>query len=104
MTAAVEDMARIPDAQTIRRLRIERGWSEVDLAAKAKCSPQAIKDIEAGKYAPGGRMLGRLADAFELQYVDELYRRVPDEAGHVVSSTRPSSPRRARRGAGRRRA
>lgn len=103
MTAVIEDMARIPDSQKIRALRLARGWTEVDLAAKAKCSPQAIKDLEAEKYSPGGRMLGRLADAFELQYVDELYRRVPDEVASAGSSTRRSSPRRAKRGAGRRR-
>lgn len=102
MTAVLEDMTRIPDPAKIRALRLERRWTETDLASKAKCSVQAIRDIEAAKYAPGGRMLGRLADAFELEYVDELFRRVPDDAPPSASSIRRSSPPRAKRGRGRR--
>lgn len=101
MTAVLEEMARIPDAAKVRSLRVERRWTEVDLASRAKCSPQAIKDIEAEKYAPSGKLLGRLADAFDLEYVDDLYKRVPDEEPPVVSSTRRSSSRRARRAGGR---
>lgn len=102
MSAVLEEMTRIPDAAKIRALRLERGWSETDLASKAKCSVQAIRDIEGGAYMPSGRMLGRLADAFDLEYVDELFRRVPEDPVPSAPSTRRSSRPRAKRGGGRR--
>jgi putative transcriptional regulator len=54
----------------IRELRVERGWSQADLAEKLEVSRQSVNAIETGKYDPSlplafklSRLFGRRIDA-----------------------------------------
>lgn len=48
----------------IRELRIERGWSQQDLADAVGASRQTINAIEQEKYSPSLELAFRLARAF----------------------------------------
>jgi putative transcriptional regulator len=47
-------------------LRAERGWTQADLAARARVSRQTINAIEKGKYDPSLPLAFTLARIFEL--------------------------------------
>lgn len=77
MAAATETMPRHFSGKLVREARLAKGWSETKLAGEVDCTAQAIKDIEAGKYAPGGVLLARIADALGIASIDSLYERLP---------------------------
>ncbi|WP_158788234.1 helix-turn-helix transcriptional regulator [Granulicella sp. L46] len=54
----------------IRELRVERGWSQADLAEKLEVSRQSVNAIETGKFDPSlplafklSRLFGRKIDS-----------------------------------------
>ena len=51
-------------ADNIKRLRSQRGWSQVRLAMEAHVSQQSISFIERGRNEPSAEMIRALAKAF----------------------------------------
>ena len=54
----------------VRRLRLEKGWSQNELAYHAKLAPSVISLIETGKREPNATTLRKLAGAFEVRIPD----------------------------------
>lgn len=59
----------------IRDLRIERGWSQQDLADAVGASRQTINAIEQEKYSPSLELAFRLARVFGEDF-EEVFRYV----------------------------
>lgn len=51
--------------EAVRELRLERGWSQADLAAAAGMTQSAIARFEAGGTVPTLPVLGRIASALD---------------------------------------
>jgi putative transcriptional regulator len=64
----------------IRDLRIERGWSQQELADAVGASRQTINAIEQEKYSPSLELAFRLARAFRKEF-EEVFRYVDGEVG-----------------------
>jgi putative transcriptional regulator len=60
----------------LRVLRAERGWSQAELAERAKVSRQTINALETGKYDPSLPLAFTLAKLFELP-IEEIFQ--PEE-------------------------
>jgi len=54
----------------VRRLRLEKGWSQNELAYHAKLAPSVISLIETGKRDPNATTLRKLASALEVRIPD----------------------------------
>jgi putative transcriptional regulator len=54
----------------LRDLRLERGWSQVELGARAGVSRQAIIAIETGRFDPSLPLAFKLARIFGLRIED----------------------------------
>ncbi|NHZ64904.1 helix-turn-helix transcriptional regulator [Massilia genomosp. 1] len=50
---------------TIRELRAERGWSQVNLADRLEVSRQTVNAIETGRYDPSLPLAFAIAKLFE---------------------------------------
>jgi transcriptional regulator with XRE-family HTH domain len=59
--------------KTIRDLRRQRGWRQIDLAAHAELSKTHICELETGKREVGIYTLERLAGALDVK-ISELMR------------------------------
>jgi putative transcriptional regulator len=64
----------------IRELRLERGWSQQELADAVGASRQTINAIEQEKYSPSLELTFRLARAFRKEF-EEVFRYVDGEVG-----------------------
>ena len=53
-------------ADNVKRLRQQRGWSQVRLAMEAHVSQQSISFIERGRNEPSTEMIRALAKAFDV--------------------------------------
>jgi len=62
----------------IRELRLERGWSQQELADAVGASRQTINAIEQEKYSPSLELAFRLARAFRKEF-EEVFRYVSGE-------------------------
>jgi len=51
------------DREKLRRLRIRQGYSQQDLADKAKVAPRTVRDAESGKRVPRGYNRIKIAEA-----------------------------------------
>lgn len=74
MTGTVRPMAptaRFNLAALLRR-RLELGWSQSQLAARADLTPAAVRRIEAGINDPRAATVKKLADALDVN-PDELW-------------------------------
>ncbi|MES5486358.1 helix-turn-helix transcriptional regulator [Bradyrhizobium sp. INPA03-11B] len=67
-------------ATNLRRLRNARGWSQDELAFKAKISRGYLSQLEKGAYYVSIKIIGRLADKLEVE-PDEFLKR-PSKRGH----------------------
>jgi transcriptional regulator with XRE-family HTH domain len=54
----------------VKRLRLEKGWSQNELAYHAKLAPSVISLIETGKRDPNATTLRKLAEALEVRIPD----------------------------------
>jgi transcriptional regulator with XRE-family HTH domain len=61
----------------IRKLRTERGWTQIDLAVHTGLGRVFISDVERGKKEPCLRSVEILAIAFEMT-IPQLFRGVAD--------------------------
>lgn len=57
---------------SVRQQRIDRGWSQEDLAAKLSVSRQTIISIEKGKFDPSLPLAFQIALLFGAQ-IEELF-------------------------------
>ncbi len=57
--------------KTIRELREERGWTQLDLANRLGVTPATVYNWERGKYEPKASQLRALARAFGVS-MDEI--------------------------------
>ena len=51
----------------VRQARLDRGWTQEDLADLTGLQPTYISDVERGRRSPGLTTQSRLASAFELR-------------------------------------
>ncbi|PAT30975.1 XRE family transcriptional regulator [Vandammella animalimorsus] len=58
--------------QTLRKLRMERGWSQSELALRAQMDRNYLSLIELGRNSPSVRMLVRLCSALDVRTADVL--------------------------------
>jgi putative transcriptional regulator len=65
-------MAIIRISESIRRLRISRGFTQAELARRADISRQAVAAIEGGTYLPNVNVALKLARAFGAT-VEEIF-------------------------------
>jgi transcriptional regulator with XRE-family HTH domain len=56
--------------RTVKRLRLEKGWSQKDLADKSGVGQDTISGIESGKHEPRPSTLRKLAEALDAEVVD----------------------------------
>jgi transcriptional regulator with XRE-family HTH domain len=72
-------MARLRKTQTFGErlvsLRHERGWTQRELADKIGIDQPFMSKIEAGKHDPGMKLLGSIAQAFDMT-LSELFEGV----------------------------
>src|ERR1022692_2681453 len=84
-------MARLmPNGEMIRRLRAERGWTQVELAERCDCSDRTIANVEKGK-STSSSMIEALAKAFEIE-ASELTRSGPPMPSDLPSTDKPFDP------------
>ena len=62
--------APVTERKTIRQLRQERGWSQMELALQLGLSQGSVSDWERGLSHPRGRTLLRLAHLFGVNAED----------------------------------
>ena len=61
----------------VKVLRVERGWSQVELAEKLGVSRQSVYAIESGKFDPSLPLAFKIAELFELP-IEEIFERHKD--------------------------
>ncbi len=64
-------------SSNLRRLRLEKKWSQEHIAEAAGLSTLAYRNIESGKSVPKANTLQSLADAFNVQ-IQELVTAIPE--------------------------
>ena len=55
----------LPVKSRLRELRLERGWSQADLARHLEVSRQTVNAIEVGRYDPSLPLAFRIARLFD---------------------------------------
>ena len=71
--------------KTIRQLREERGWTQLELANRLGVTPSTIYNWERGRFEPRASQLRQLAQAFAVKMDDiEL---VPEEPGKALGGS-----------------
>jgi transcriptional regulator with XRE-family HTH domain len=73
----------------VRRLRLEKGWSQNELAYHAKLAPSVISLIETGKRDPNATTLRKLAEALEVR-IPDLFEEGGSGKARRRSSLEPS--------------
>jgi transcriptional regulator with XRE-family HTH domain len=62
----------------IRRLREQKGWSQMDIAHRLDISQAAYNKWEAGQTKPTMENLQKLAEVFDVDFVDLIQAQVPN--------------------------
>ncbi len=57
----------------IQELRLQRNWSQSDLAAKLDVSRQTVNALERGRYDPSLPLAFKIARLFDLS-IEEIFR------------------------------
>jgi transcriptional regulator with XRE-family HTH domain len=70
--------------------RLRRGWTQVDLAYRAKVTPSEISRIERGQGTPYANQGKRLAKALRLR-PNQLLETVDDERARVAKDKKLAS-------------
>ena len=65
--------------KTIRQLREERGWTQLELANRLHVTPSTIYNWERGRFEPRASQLRQLAHVFDIR-MDEI-ELLPTEPG-----------------------
>ncbi len=82
--------------KTIRQLREERGWSQVELAARLGVARYTVQKWELGERLPSPRNWWRLADLFGIS-MQELVTSQVEQAPQEWPSLRQDAPGATRR-------
>ena len=61
----------------VKLLRVERGWSQVELAEKLGVSRQSVYAIECGKFDPSLPLAFKIAELFEMP-IEQIFERRRD--------------------------
>jgi transcriptional regulator with XRE-family HTH domain len=72
----------------IRKLRVERGLTIVDLIKRTGIHAAHIKNIESGKHSANARTLRAIAKALDVTPADLLNHDVDDDIGYLVELMR----------------
>ena len=67
------DMAKINE--TLKRLRLDRGMTQEEVAEQVGLTRQAVSSYESGRTQPGLDILERLAQVYEVELTDIIYGR-----------------------------
>jgi putative transcriptional regulator len=78
-------------SESIRRLRISRGFTQTELARRADVSRQAVAAIEGGVYLPNVNVALKLARAFGTT-VEEIFCDEDQNAQRRVHARSEQSP------------
>jgi len=62
----------------LRKLREQKGWSQMDVAHQLDISQSAYNKWEAGQAKPTLPNLQKLAEIFEVDFLDLIYAQVPN--------------------------
>lgn len=62
----------------LRKLREQKGWSQMDVAHQLDISQSAYNKWEAGQAKPTLPNLQKLAEIFEIDFLDLLHAQVPN--------------------------
>lgn len=65
----------------LKQIRIEKGFTQEEIAEKIGLTRQAISAYESGKRQPGIDILMRLAEIYEVEIEDILYGSKPKQSG-----------------------
>ena len=88
--------------RTIRELRQERGWTQLDLANRLGVTPSSVYNWESGKFEPKASQLRALARAFGVTMDDIDFGGGGDAGkesrGPESPGPRPAAPLPGRRG------
>ncbi len=68
--------------KTIRELRDEHGWTQLELAIKVGVTPLTVYNWERGKYEPSASKLRAIAQAFGVS-MDDIA--LVEEQGNAVA-------------------
>jgi transcriptional regulator with XRE-family HTH domain len=66
-------------SSNIRRLLVQRGWNQSDLARHSGVGTDNISRYLRGKYVPNAKHLGKIADALGVQASDLYREQEPDD-------------------------
>ena len=61
----------------VKVLRVERGWSQVELAEKLGVSRQSVYAIESGKFDPSLPLAFKIAELFKMP-IEQIFERRTD--------------------------
>lgn len=67
----------------VLRLRKERGWTQLAMAAETGSDSRTIQNLELGRVTPHMATLKRIAAAFGMQDVAELYQPYEPDVEHA---------------------
>lgn len=70
--------------KTIRELREERGWTQLELANRLGVTPATVYTWERGKYEPRASQFRRIAQVFEVR-MDDIALVEPEAEGKVAA-------------------
>ena len=68
--------------KTIRQLRQDRGWTQLELAYKLGVTPLTIQNWERGRYEPSASRLRKIAEVFGVS-MDEV--EIPTTEGKAAA-------------------
>lgn len=69
-----------PLSQRIKELRMQKGWTQQELAQKAKLAKPLISMLETGERHPSEEVLKKLCEAFDINEEDILSEEVKQKA------------------------
>ncbi len=71
--------------RTIRELRQERGWTQLELANRVGVTPSSVYNWESGKFEPKASQLRALARAFAVSMDEIDFGGGEDEGGKAAA-------------------
>ncbi|MDP9480881.1 MAG: helix-turn-helix domain-containing protein [Actinomycetota bacterium] len=74
--------------EEVRRLRLEKGWNQNELAFHADLAPSVISLVETGRREPNAATLRKLASALEVE-IPDLFRRADSPKVEAPPPDRP---------------
>jgi transcriptional regulator with XRE-family HTH domain len=70
--------------KTIRQLREQHGWTQLELSNKLSVTPSTVYNWERGTYEPTASKLRQIAQAFGVS-MDDIQIEIPAEQGKAAA-------------------